>query len=255
MMNFSLAGKVAVVTGASRGIGEAIALAYARAGASVVLASRKLEGLEAIAGAIRAAGGEATPIATHMGEIDGVRALIQQAVERYGGIDIVVNNAATNPYFGPLLASEEGAWDKTFDVNLRGYFYLIREAAPVLGARGGGKVINMASIAGLVPQPGMGLYSLTKSAVVMLTKVLAVELAPQKIQVNAIAPGFIKTRFSQAIWGDEQVNAMVTGQTPAQRIGTVDDLTGLALYLASSASDFTTGQIITVDGGLTLVTQ
>jgi len=253
--NFSLVGKVAVVTGASRGIGEAIARTYANAGAKVILASRKFEALEPIATAITAAGGEATAIATHMGELDGVKALVQQAVDRYGGIDIIVNNAATNPHFGPLLDSEASMWDKTFDVNLRGYFHLIRESVPTLSARGGGKVINMASIAGLVPQPGMGLYSLSKSAVVMLTKVLAVELAPQHIQVNAIAPGFIKTKFSQAIWGNEPINAMVTAQTPAQRIGTVDDLTGLALYLASSASDFTTGQVITVDGGLTLATQ
>src|SRR5260221_10613432 len=145
MEQFSLTGKVAIVTGASRGIGEAIAQTYARAGAKVVLASRKPEGLAAVAEGIKAAGGDATPVAAHMGDLEAVKALVQRATDIYGGVDIVVNNAATNPHFGPLLTSEDSMWDKTLDVNLRGYFRLIREAVPSMMARGGGKVINIAS--------------------------------------------------------------------------------------------------------------
>ncbi len=252
MQQFSLKDKVAIVTGASRGIGEAIAHTYAQAGAKVVLASRKLEGLSAVAEAINAAGGQAKAIAAHMGEAEAIRALMQQTVEAYGGVDIVVNNAATNPHFGPLLTSEESMWDKTLDVNLRGYFRLIREAVPYFEKRGGGKVINIASVAGVSPSPGMALYGISKAAVIMLTKALAVELAPQNIQINAIAPGFVKTKFSQAIWGNDQLSEMVISQTPAGRIASVDELTGIALYLASPASSFTTGQTIIVDGGLTL---
>jgi NAD(P)-dependent dehydrogenase (short-subunit alcohol dehydrogenase family) len=252
MEQFSLAGKVAIVTGGSRGIGEAIAQTYAQAGAKIVLASRKLDGLSAVAEAIKAAGGEATPVAAHMGEPKSSEALVKLAVDLYGGLDIVVNNAATNPHFGPLLTSEESMWDKTIDVNLRGYFRLIRDAVPPMIERGGGKIVNVASIAGIMPSPGMGLYGITKAAVIMMTRTLAVELAPHNIQVNAIAPGFIKTRFSQAIWGNEQINERVIASTPAGRIASVEEITGIALYLASKASDFTTGQAIVVDGGLTL---
>lgn len=252
MEQFSLTGKVAIVTGASRGIGEAIAHTYAKAGAKVVLASRKLEGVTSVAEAIKQHGGEALPVATHMGEPEAIKNLVQQTIATYGGVDIVVNDAATNPHFGMLMESPESAWDKMLDVNLRGYFRLIREAVPSMESRGGGKVLNLASVAGLTPQTGMGLYCITKAAVIMLTKVLAVELASQNIQVNAIAPGFIQTRFSQAIWGNESVKTMVTDRTPAHRIGNPDDLIGMALYLVSPASNFTTGQTIVIDGGLTL---
>lgn len=252
MEQFSLAGKVAIVTGASRGIGEAIAMMFARAGAKVILASRKIDGLAAVAGAIRTSGGEATTVVANMGNADAAQALVQQAVATYGGVDIVVNNAGTNPHFGPLLSSEESMWDKTLDVNLRGYFRLIREAVPSMAARGGGKVVNIASVAGIAPQPGMGLYCITKAGDVMLTQVLAVELAAQNIQVNAIAPGFIKTQFSQAIWGNPALNDAVIAHTPAKRMGTVEEIASMALYLASPASNFTTGQVIAVDGGQTL---
>ena len=252
MPNFSLDGKVAIITGASRGIGESVAHTYAQAGAKVVLVSRKLEGVTAVAQAIRKSGGEALPVAAHMGEQVAVMALVEQAVMAYGGVDIVVNNAGTNPHFGPLLTADESVWDKTLDVNLRGFFRLIRAAAPSMIGRGGGKVINVASIAGITPMPGVGLYGITKAAVIMMTKTLAVELAAHNIQVNAIAPGFVKTKFSQAIWGDETVNAAVVANTPAGRIATVEELQGMMLYLASSASNFLTGQIIVIDGGLTL---
>ncbi|MBX3083004.1 MAG: glucose 1-dehydrogenase [Anaerolineae bacterium] len=249
---YSLGGKVAIVTGASRGIGKALAHVYAKAGARVVLASRKLDGLQPVAEAITAAGGEAYPVAAHMGDPEAIVALVKAAVLHFGGIDIIVNNAATNPHFGPLLTAEDSMWDKIFDVNLRGYFRLIREAVPYLQARGGGKIINMASIAGLMPTPGMGVYGMSKAAVIMMTKSLAVELAHSNIQVNAIAPGFIQTKFSQAIWGNDQLNEMVSKATPAKRIGNVEELLGMALYLASAASNFTTGQTFVVDGGLSL---
>lgn len=249
---FSLSGKVAIVTGASRGIGEAIAQTYAGAGAKVVLASRKLDGLLPVAEVITASGGEAHPVAAHMGDPEAITALVKETVLRYGGVDIIVNNAATNPHFGPLLTAEDSMWDKIFDVNLRGYFRLIRESVPFMQARGGGKIINMASIAGMMPTPGMAVYGMSKAAVIMMTKSLAVELASDNIQVNAIAPGFIQTKFSQAIWGNDQLNELVSKATPARRIATVDELLGLALYLASPASSFTTGQTFVVDGGLSL---
>ncbi len=249
---FSLHGKVAIISGASRGIGESIARTYAKAGAQVVLASRKVDGLNAVAKSIRAAGDEALAVVAHMGELESVRHLVAQTVSEFGGVDIVVNNAATNPHFGPIMASEESMWDKILDVNLRGYFRLIREAVPHMAQRGGGKAINIASVAGLAVSPGMGLYGISKAAVIMLTKTLAVELAAQNIQVNAIAPGFIKTRFSQAIWDNEALNQQVVNNTPAARMGTPDELTGIALYLAAPASSFTTGQTFVIDGGLTL---
>jgi NAD(P)-dependent dehydrogenase (short-subunit alcohol dehydrogenase family) len=249
---FSLSGKIAIVTGASRGIGEAIARTYAQAGAKVVLVSRKRESLIPVVESINAAGGTAHPVAAHMGDSDAISALVKETVLHFGGVDIIVNNAATNPHFGPLLTAEDSMWDKIFDVNLRGYFRLIREAVPILQERGGGKIINMASIAGMMPSPGMGVYGMSKAAVIMMTKTLAVELAHNNIQVNAIAPGFIQTKFSQAIWGSEQLNALVSKATPAKRIANVDELLGICLYLASPASSFTTGQTFVVDGGLSL---
>ncbi len=252
MVNFSLEGKVAIVTGASRGIGEAIAHTYAQAGAKVVVVSRKLDSVTAVANAIHEAGGEALPVAAHMGNLVAIQALVEQTVAHYGGVDIVVNNAGTNPHFGKLLRADENQWDKTLDVNLRAHFRLIRAAVPSMIERGGGKILNVASIAGITPNPGVGLYGITKAAVIMMTKVLSVELAEHNIQVNAIAPGFIKTKFSQAIWGDETVNATVIANTPAGRIASVEELEGLALYLASPASSFLTGQVIVIDGGLTL---
>ncbi|HQY94530.1 glucose 1-dehydrogenase [Caldilinea sp.] len=246
---FDLTGKVAIVTGASRGIGEAIAVALAEAGAQVVVASRKQENVEAVAARIRASGGVATALAAHTGDPAAVEALVSSTLERYGGVDILVNNAATNPHFGPLLTAEESHWDKTFDVNVKGYLRMIKACAPSMQARGGGKVINMASIAGKTPQPGMGVYCVTKAGVIMLTEVLAAELAPLNIQVNAIAPGFVKTKFSAAIWSNEALNAATLAGIPQQRMAEPAEIAGIALYLASSASSFTTGATILVDGG------
>ena len=249
LSNFDLSNKVALITGASRGIGEAIANAYAAAGATVILSSRKQEGLDAVAAEIAAAGGRAIPIAAHTGDSPAVQALIEQVVQQVGGVDILVNNAATNPHFGPIMTAEESHWDKILDVNVKGYFRMVQACAPLMKARGGGKVINMASVAGRTPLPGMGIYCVSKAAVIMLTEVLAAELAADNIQVNAIAPGFIKTKFSSAIWANPEVNDAVVASIPQKRIADPVELTGIALYLASAASSFTTGATITVDGG------
>ena len=246
---FFLRGKVAIITGASRGIGEAIARTYAAAGAAVVLASRRQESLDAVAASIRARGGSVLAVAAHTGDEEAVQALVGRAAETFGGVDILVNNAATNPHFGPLLTAEESHWDKILDVNLKGYFRTIKACVPAMRARGGGKIVNMASIAGLRAQPGMGIYCVSKAGVLMLTQVLAEELAPDNIQVNAIAPGFVKTRFSRAIWDDVRRNEAVLRTVPQRRMAEPAELTGIALYLASPASSFTTGATFTIDGG------
>lgn len=246
---FDLTGKVALITGASRGIGEAIAKAYAAAGASVVLSSRKQDGLDAVAAQIAAAGGRALALSAHTGDAAAVQALVARTVETLGGLDILVNNAATNPHFGPIMTAEESHWDKILDVNVKGYFRLAQACAPHMRQRGGGKIINIASVAGKTPLPGMGIYCVSKAAVLMLTEVLASELAADNIQVNAIAPGFIKTAFSRAIWDNPTIHDAVKGSIPQQRIGTTDELIGMALYLAAPASSFTTGATMVIDGG------
>lgn len=246
---FSLDGKVALITGASRGIGLAIATAYAAAGARVVISSRKQEALEAAAQQIRAQGGDALPVAAHIGDLQSVRRLLERAVEAYGGVDILVNNAATNPHFGPLLTAEESHWAKILDVNVTGYFRTIQACAPLFKQRGGGCVINMASVAGRQYQPGMGIYSVSKAGVIMLTQALAVELAVDKIRVNAIAPGFVKTQFSRVLWETPELYARIQAMIPMRRIAQPEELVGLALYLASDLASFTTGAVFTVDGG------
>jgi NAD(P)-dependent dehydrogenase (short-subunit alcohol dehydrogenase family) len=250
--SFDLTGRVAVVTGASRGIGEAIATAFAAAGARLVLASRKLESLQPVADGIRAQGGEAIAVACHTGKADQVQDLVAQAREAFGGVDILVNNAAASPHFGPLLSAEESHWDKTFEVNVKGYVHTIRACVPLMRERGGGSIVNVASAAGFIPYNGLGVYGVTKAAVLMLTKTLALELAPDEIRVNAIAPGLIQTRFSEALWADPGMQEKALRSIPQGRLGQPDDLTGAVLYLASDASRFTTGAVMVIDGGQTL---
>ena len=247
--SFDLAGRVAVITGASRGIGAAIARCYAGMGAAVVLSSRKQAALDEMAASIRADGGSALAVAAHTGDMNAVSTLAQQAVSAFGGIDILVNNAATNPHFGPILTSEESHWHKILDVNVVGYFRMAKACSAEMMKRGGGKIINVASIAGKRPQPGMGVYSVSKAAVLMLTEVLAAELADAGIRVNAIAPGYVKTAFSRAIWQDVELNQAVLRTIPQKRIADTNELVGIALYLASDASSFTTGSTFLVDGG------
>ncbi len=245
---FRLDGSVAWITGASRGIGAAIAESFAAAGATVVLSSRKQDGVEAVAAAIRGAGGTAHALAAHTGDRAALEQVVKTIGERCGRLDIVVNNAATNPHFGPLLEAEESHWTKTLDVNVLGYWRTAQAALPLLAAQGG-KVINVASVAGLRAQPHMGLYSVSKAAVIMLTQVLAAELAPHNIQVNAIAPGYVETRFSQAIWDDPARAATMLAAVPQGRFARPAEIVGAALYLASPASSYTTGAVLVVDGG------
>lgn len=247
--DFRLDGKIALVTGASRGIGQAIAEAFASSGAKVVLSSRKQAGLEAVAEGIRASGGQALPIAAHTGDPEAIANLVSQVNKTYGGIDILVNNAGTNPHFGPILTSEESHWQKTLEVNLLGYFRMVKACVDSMKSRGGGKIINIASVAGIKPQMGMGVYGVSKAAVIMLTEVLAAELAVFNIQVNAIAPGFIKTKFSSVLWQTPQVYEAIIKNIPQERMAEPEEVTGMALYLAGQASSFTTGATFVVDGG------
>ena len=254
MAQASLQGKVALVSGASRGIGEAIARTFAAAGAKVVIGSRRQENIYPTAKSITDEyPGAVYPVVAHGGSREDAQGMVDMALDRYGRLDIVVNNASTNPHFGPILTSEPSHWDKILEVNVKGYFWLCQAGARQMQAQGsGGKIINIASVAGIEPGLMMGVYSVSKAAVLMLTKVLAVELATDDIQVNAIAPGIIKTRFSRALWDNPGMRTTIEAKTPAGRIGEPEEVCGLALYLASNASSFTTGAVFTVDGGYTL---
>jgi NAD(P)-dependent dehydrogenase (short-subunit alcohol dehydrogenase family) len=251
-MSFDIAGKVAIITGASRGIGQAIAETYAGAGAKVVISSRKQDGLDAVAEGIRAKGGEVLAVAAHNGDKAALQALAQAALDAYGRVDILVNNAATNPHFGTLLDAEDSLWQKTIEVNIMGTMWLTQAVVPAMRAVGSGKIINVTSVNGLRPGHMQGIYSMTKAALISLTQTLALELAGDGICVNAIAPGLIRTHFARALWGNDAILDPVVARTPLKRIGEPDDITGIALFLASPASDYATGQVFVVDGGLTL---
>ena len=252
-MKIDLEGKVALITGASRGIGADIAHRFVEAGAKVVLASRKQAGLDAVAEELRAAGGEALAIACHTGEPGQIEALVAAAVSRFGQVDVLVNNAATNPYFGPMMGVEWPAWDKTFDVNVKGYFAAARAVAQHLIERGApGAIVNVSSILGLRAARFQGVYAMTKAAVISMTKTCAVEWGPSGIRVNAIAPGFIDTQFSAALTQNDAIKKMIVDKTPLGRIGAPDDVSGLAVFLASDAAKFITGATFVADGGLTV---
>lgn len=244
-----LENKIAIITGGSRGIGKAIALEFARQGATVVVASRKQEMLDEVVNEIEAGGSKAKAIATHTGDAEQCKQLVQQTVDEYGQVDILINNAATNPHFGPLLTAEASHWQKIFEVNLMGYFWLSKFAAEAMQQSGGGKIINMASVTGINPGVFMGVYSVSKAGVLMMTKSLAQELGPYNIQVNAIAPGIIKTKFAEALWSNPDLLKQYTERTPAGRIGEPEDIVGAALYLASDESKYHTGDIFIIDGG------
>lgn len=248
-MDISLKDKVAIVTGASHGLGRAIAGAYAAAGASVVLSSRKQEGLDVAAGEIQAEGGTALPIAAHAGDEDAVQRLVDATVEAYGHIDILMSNAGTNPHFGPTLDATAALWDKIMEVNLRGAFLLCRAAAPHMAT--GSKIVIMSSVVGFRPSTGLGIYSVSKAGLNMLTMVLASELGPKGIRVNALAPGTIKTRFSRALTDNDQISEQILSRTPLGYFGEPQDVVGAALFLASDMSDYVNGTILTIDGGVT----
>ena len=249
---FRLDGRVAVVTGASRGIGEAIARLFAQAGARVVVSSRRQEGVDAVAAGIRETGGEAHAVAAHAGRPDEVARLVDATVERFGRLDVVVANAATNPVFGPLVDAGAEAYDKIMDVNLRGPLELARRAHPHLVAAGGGAVLNISSVEGITPSPGLGLYSVSKAALISLTRVMAREWGAAGIRVNAICPGLIRTRFSAALWQDDALRESFLARTPLGRVGTPDEVAALALFLASEGGAYCTGGVYMADGGYTI---
>lgn len=246
---FQLDGKVALVTGASKGIGEAMARGLAEFGARVVICSRKQQAVDEVADHFRADGLDATGIAANMGNIDDVHALVDNTVATYGGLDIIINNAAANPVFGPVQNTDERAFDKIIEVNLKGPFELCKAAYPVMKQRGGGSIINISSIGGLTPEAGIGIYSASKAAIINLTKAMAQDWGIDNIRVNAICPGLIKTKFSEALWKDESTCERFIKHIPLGRIGEPDDIKGLAVYLASPASAYCTGGIYMVDGG------
>jgi NAD(P)-dependent dehydrogenase (short-subunit alcohol dehydrogenase family) len=249
---FNLSGKVALVTGASKGIGEAMARLFAHFGAKVVVSSRKQSALDELAADIRKAGGEATGIEAHMGDMAQVRNLVNRTIAVYGRLDIVVNNAATNPVFGPVKDCDEGAFDKIMQVNVKAPFELGKLAYEEMKKRGGGSIINISSIGGVMPEPGLGIYSVSKSALIMLTKVMAKEWGTDEVRVNAICPGLIKTKFSRALWEDEKTLQRFTKHLPLGRMGNPEDIAGLALFLASDASAYCTGSVFMADGGATI---
>src|SRR3979409_345897 len=244
---FRIDGRVALVTGASRGIGSAIALALAEQGAQVVLVSRKQAALDAEAERINAAFPEkAVAIAAHAGKADDLQRLVGETMARFARIDILVNNAATNPYFGPVLGAEVGAWDKTFEVNLRGVFVLSKLVYEAWMESHGGAIVNVASVGGLRPGLGLRVYNVTKAGVIMLTRQLARELG-SKVRVNAVAPGLIKTRFAEALWGNEAILERVLASNPMAGIGLPDEVSGVVAFLASAAATYVNGEVIAID--------
>jgi NAD(P)-dependent dehydrogenase (short-subunit alcohol dehydrogenase family) len=246
---FDLSGRVALVTGASRGIGSAIAEALAEHGAEVVLSSRKQSDLDKEAERINGLYPErATAIAAHAGREEDLQKLVTAVMERYSRIDILVNNAGTNPYFGPVIGAELGAWDKTFEVNLRGYFILTKLVYEASMEKSGGAIVNISSIGGIRPGLGLGVYNITKAGVIMLTRQLARELGG-KVRVNAVAPGLIKTRFAEALWGNQEILDRVIAQNPMGRIGVPEEIASAVLFLASDAASYVNGEVLVVDGG------
>lgn len=247
---FQLDGKIALITGASRGIGEAVAKTLAAHGAEVILASRRLGDLERVAEAITAAGGRATAIPCHIGEMAQIEELFAQICARFAKLDILVNNAATNPFFGEVLGADERAWDKTCNVNLKGYFFMSQYAARMMKEQGGGAIVNVASVNGIKPAPFQGIYSITKAGVIAMTKSFAKELAGFNIRVNALLPGITDTKFSAVMVQNAEFMQAVLPMIPMGRVGQPAEMAGAVLYLVSDAAAYTTGACIIADGGM-----
>ena len=245
---FSLKGKVAIVTGASKGIGQSIAHLFGKAGARIIVSSRRQEAVDNVAEKMISEGIDALSIASHMGNPDDIRQLVEKTVRYYGTVDIIVNNAAANPVYGPVEKTDEKAFDKIMNVNVKGPFELCKQALPYLSKRGG-SIINISSIGGITPEPAIGIYSVSKAALVSLTKVMAKEWGHKKIRANVICPGLIKTKFSEALWSNDDVVKKMLRGLPLPRIGHPEDVAALALYLASNASAYTTGSVHMADGG------
>ncbi len=249
---FDLSGKVALVTGASRGIGEAIAKLLAEHGAHVIVSSRKIDDCQTVASAIAESGGQAEALACHVGDMDSITAAFEHIKSVHGRLDILINNAATNPYFGHILDTDLGAYNKTVDVNIRGYFFMSIEGAKLMKEQGGGAIVNTASINGLQPGPMQGIYSITKAAVISMTKSFAKECAPLGIRVNALLPGLTKTKFAGALFTNDDIHKTIVEKIPMGRHAEPEEMAGTVLYLVSDASSYTNGECIVVDGGVTL---
>ncbi len=257
---FLLKGKVAIVTGGGRGIGQAIAFGFAKAGAKVAITSRKAHDLEATAAEIKSSGGEAFVLPAHLGKMEEIQKMVNAVMDKYGRIDILVNNAGASPAMGSVLESDERLWDTIMSLNLKGVYFVSQAVGKVMKKQGSGKIINIASIDGFNPEPGVSVYSISKAGVRMITRAFAMELARDNIQVNAICPGPISTKMMNSHWGhlspEEQKKERdkLCQFLPTCRIGEPDEIAGAAIYLASDASSYTTGTEIVIDGGLLLGT-
>jgi NAD(P)-dependent dehydrogenase (short-subunit alcohol dehydrogenase family) len=258
LSKFSLQGKVAIVTGGGRGIGKAVAQGFAKAGAKVAITSRKINDLEAAGAEIRSFGGEALPVQAHLAKAEEINRMVATVLDRFGRVDILVNNAGTSPAMGSVLDSDERLWDTVINLNLKGLYYTSQAVARVMKKQGGGRIINVASIDGFKPEPGVSIYSISKAGVRMVTQAFAAELAPYNIRVNAIAPGPISTKMLDSHWlhlppEEAQKAKEALGRlTPLGRVGEPEEIAGAAIYLASDASSYTTGAEIVIDGGVLL---
>lgn len=250
---FDLSGRIALVTGASRGIGESIAKLLASAGAHVIVSSRKIDGCQRVADDIISAGGSAQALACHIGEMDQIEQCFATIEEQHGKLDILVNNAAANPYFGHILDTDLNAFQKTTDVNIRGYFFMSVLGGKLMKKSGGGSIVNVASVNGMVPGDLQGIYSITKSAVIAMTKSFAKECAQLGIRVNALLPGLTDTKFASTLTSNDAILKQAMMHIPMKRVAMPEEMAGTVLYLASDASSYTTGSCINVDGGYLLV--
>lgn len=250
-MDVSLKGKVALVTGASRGIGRAIALEMAQSGADLAIASRKLPDLEKVAAEIKATGRKALPVAAHVGRMEDIQNLVDTVVKEFGRIDILVNNAATNPTMDAAINVSDRAWDSIMNLNLKGLFFLSQAVAKIMKEKGGGAIINISSMAGMTPDI-LPVYSISKAAVNMTTKVQAKEWAQFGIRVNTVSPGETRTQFSEALWGNPEILKHIMERTPLKRIAEPEEMAHAVVFLASDNASYITGQNLLVDGGMTI---
>jgi NAD(P)-dependent dehydrogenase (short-subunit alcohol dehydrogenase family) len=251
---FDLTGKVAIVTGSTRGIGRAIATRFAQRGAQVVVSSRDAAACEAVAQELREAGGQAIGIAAHVGKKEQLENLVTQTVERLGGVDVLVCNAAVNPYYGPLSGISDDAYDRIMSSNVRSALWLSNLSFPLMAERGGGSAIFLSSIAGLSGTNVLGAYAVSKTALIGLARSLAVEWGPAGIRVNCLAPGIVKTEFARALWDNPSIADPAVARTALRRLADADDVAGPAVFLASRAGAFVTGQTLVIDGGVTINT-
>lgn len=247
---FDLTGKVAIVTGASKGIGEAMARGLAEHGAKVVISSRKQESVDEVAASFKADGLEAVGIACHVARKDQCEALIEQTIAKYGRVDIVINNAGTNPYFGPIENMGDDIYQKTMDINVNACMFLSNLCVPHMRNNGGGSIIHISSIEGLHPTAGFAAYNISKAALVMLAQNQAVEWGKDNIRVNVICPGLVQTKLSTALWADEKNLKKFESKIPLGRMAQPDEMAGLAVFLASNASTYMTGAVLVNDGGI-----